>query len=73
MSKGVTAYRVECSENKPLSLKKSVDISVEETSFKITELIPGTEYQINVRTVTAKGTGIPAEIIAKTSKLLHGY
>ena len=73
MPKGVTAYRVECSENRPQSLKKSVDISVEETSFKITELIPGTEYQINVRTVTAKGTGTPAEIKAKTSKLLHGY
>jgi hypothetical protein len=72
MSKGVTAYRVEYSENKPSSLKTSVDVSIEETSFKITELLPGTEYQINVRTVTTKGTGTPAEIIAKTSKLLHG-
>ncbi len=72
MPKGVTAYKIEYSENKPTSLKTSVDVSVEETSFKITELLPGTEYQINVRTVTAKGTGIPVEIIAKTSKLLHG-
>jgi hypothetical protein len=71
MSKGVTAYRVEYSENKPSSLKTSVDVSVEETSYKMTELLSGTEYQINVRTVAAKGTGTPAEIIAKTSKLLH--
>ena len=70
ISKGVTAYRVEYSENKPSSLKKSVDISIEETSFTVTELLPGTEYQVNVRTVTANGTGTPAEIIATTSKLL---
>ena len=70
LSKGVTAYRVEYSENKPSSLKRSVDVSIEETSFTITELLPGTEYQINVRTVTANGTGTPAEIIATTSKLL---
>ena len=68
MSKEVTAYRVEYSENKPSSLKRSVDVSIEQTSFKITELLPGTEYQINVRTVTAKGTGTPTEIIATTSK-----
>ena len=70
MSKGVTAYRVEYSEKKPSSLKRSVDVSIEQTSFKITELLPGTEYQINVRTVTAKGTATPTEIIATTSKYI---
>lgn len=74
VSKGVspvTAYRVEYSENKPLSLKTSFDVSIEETSFIITKLLPGTEYQINVRTVTANGTGTPAETIATTSKLSY--
>ena len=70
LSKGVTAYKVEYSENKPSSLKKSNEVSIEETSFTMTELLPGTEYQINVRTVTANGTGTPAVIIATTSKLL---
>ena len=64
--KRVNAYKIEYSEDKPSSLKKTVEVDVIDTSFKITDLQPGTAYKINVK---VGDTGEPTEIKATTSKL----
>ena len=71
MAKKVTAYKVEYAENQPSSLKKSVEVSVDEISFTVPDLLPGTEYRVSVTAVTPKNTGAPTEIIATTGNSVY--
>ena len=64
----MTAYKVEYAECQPPGLKKSNEVSCDETTFTLTDRQPGTQYLVTVTPVTSTGIGRPTEITAITSK-----
>lgn len=67
---------MECAENKPerSSLVESRRLETEVrgaiSSFTVSSLQPGTEYNLSVTVINSFGAGNPAEIVAMTSKYI---